>query len=678
MEFFYANNEKSETNLSNVNCNYRYWFSSEGHPHPFLLSPYLNSRLPVMAKGRCHTYGEILPRILSPLASEGVRSLPSFLAVVLLHYGLLSPSDLAYFLGLNLTAVDVALSRNTSLFRRIPLPKKIGDAASCVAITSKRARLHEFIKREPLPVLYCGSPSKRLVSHEYSLSLSCLLLSLGLPPDGSRSILFRREVSLGNACDSPAKRGAEITMDCLCEVQINFTGKSDRLICLEQDMGTENFRVLARKFYDYAQTDYFTPRACATTSILFSHNAVIPSCAVRPGFRAAHLHALALLIRDFHETMLQGRPDLRDAASLLVRFNSFRSRILNSGRGAEYASAALSRLTGKTGMPDMVFSEAFTDLLSSGEPYDGAFRFLTDALTRGLSSTPVSTESLLVHTALLLKEKDAGLLRILSGEAQKLAARRRLLGLSLTLTKICLRESSFLDAGCVGLTPENSYQFLSPLVRGYQVYFVPTALLSNCVPYLFWNAESTEARRVRDAIIKSLGGREQFTSFSYRPLSEGISLDETSPFPLLFIRNEFRVLDDGGDTVTFCVENASADAGALVRSLLFCRHLSDVRPIQLVLLVETREEILSFLSNFLGEKLNGSFLKSRLAMKSSQKIANEFYYINENERNLNFDNSLTIDKFSSHVLFFEISNSIFTDDNLYCVTKNGKIIPVRF
>lgn len=618
-------------------------------------------------------------RLNCPEVIRSSSSLPTFLMSLCMEYGTLSPSDLSRLLGLSLPSVSVAICRNRDHFLRRNLPRKSFDAWRCVALNFRSKKVREMARHFSNPVLPDkGALKTRHLSHEYALSLSCLLLSLGTSRETGGTVEFHREASIGNFRDAASKHGAEITVDCLCKMQIYLDGKFTKIIFLEQDMGTENFRILARKLYDYAQTDFFSAKAAEAVTILISYGPLSCADPHRPACPADHPLGLVLLLRAFHQTVLQGRPDLCEERILSARLDAYLDGISKRGIVRECADSLASSVAdaftlGKDGMRRLFF-----DLCMSRHARKDARRllFASVPLLTGNSRKATLDELLLCAVRLAQMGKDAVTSLLYEASASRRAYLRRL-GFSLTLCRISERMDSFVDHGGVGLNRDNSWQFLAPLAAGQQVFLTPTAQIDGCVPFLCPSESALPFRMIRDAILSSCGAGKS-TAVSFRPLSGEIPLDSASTLPSLRLRNEFRVSSVGGEDLTFCAENLSLDSGAAFRARLFCAHGSETPPVQLVLIVSNEVEAFDFLANYFGISCPMASCKSRLRFPKRKSICNISPFVAEPFFENGKSKVIKLRKCKSHVLFFVNGNYVDDNSKLLSLTNYENLFPASF
>ena len=617
MEKSFLPQTQNET-LKIKSCASEPFANNQTEPSDILLTcPYHNHHL---IRIGCN-YREVIRKhslsLLGPDLSSMTTNLPQWLITLLLRYGIISLSDLSRLLGIKLSPLSVAASRHRNLFLRLRLPRKNFEATSCLTLNSKNKMIRKLAKSLPSAVLYDAKLQKsRMLSHEYSLSLSCLLLSLGLSYDGDRFIEFHRDATLGNHSDAPSRRYSEVAVDCLCDVQVYPEGKSVHLICLEQDMGTENFRVLARKFYDYAQTDYFSEAACERISIIISHGVLTPSNSFRLNCKSSYVVSLALLLKYFHVTILQGRADLINCENVFLLLCRFCTALCMQGKAEEFCSLASQSVKTPAGLDENEIMHLFTRLCLNKELLNDAFTILMKGIHLiGGNKSSVTLEEALSGACHLFSLGDTALANLLLCQQMREASQKRLMGLSLTLCRIAEKTLSFPDLNGVGLTSENSYQFLRPFSQGYQAYLCATPLISNCLPFLTFDDQDPVIQKIQDLISRILPSTDTAKDYIYRHLSRKLVLDSSAPYPALRLRNHFQYTNHENKSISVCIENLSHDIGAAIRARLFCLYYDGQIPIQLILYVEDERDAYNFLLNQFGIQCSNSLKASRLAFK---------------------------------------------------------------
>lgn len=659
------------------------------------LNPYLNRYS--MPSGSVRS-GQDARNVLSSLLGDSLLSLlppdPSFSDCIrLLSYGIgfFSAGDLTYYFGMDYTFMRSFLAATEKSYHNLIRYKSKKNFNTYHYYLYKPAAFpyKSWSRSYISPVSYAGKTiSPRSIPHIYSGSLSVLMMGLWSLRKPAHYFEFHPEVSLGNYRDAAVKSAAKVTMDALCILREQGHNYPHALICLEQDMGTENYSTLLTKLYDYSQTYYFDDKAADGIYILFSCNQLIAAKTSKPMFEKKWFVALYALFRQLlalqHSTGDVLKEDMLSVMSSLSKYleNLYR-------RGSVAALGTIHKYgvypeSGENSFFGVPFPEIDQCILSLADKIpDLIGQFLTtiglyfpaggDALSSDKHSCYNKQLPLRVfHDFLDAFPKDTDYLaRISYNKSLYDIALSRHRGLAQAILSVMLLKRT-INTHSGAITQEHSVIFLYPVYQGYSIYTVATPLISNYMPYMLWDRDSKEISYLENCISSYL--RLDITSFSYSPLSPQVDIGRGGlSFSCIqdgayFSAGKFRHyycatlpnIDGTYSAQRFCVEDLDADTGAYCRAYLFLRYYCSPDDMHLIMLVDSPNSALAFYQDVVWGRKVREFSQSPRCKVSL--YAKDTY----NDHFLSWD--------TSRLLFLERGNCLFADKRLFGISQNGSII----
>lgn len=672
--------------------------SKTGMQYFFCQNLYLNRY--TMPSGSVRS-GQDARKVLSSLLGDNLLSLlppdPSFSDCIrLLSYGigLFSAGDLTYYFGMDYTFMRSFLAATAKSYHNLIRYK-----------SRKNFNTYHYYLYKPgsfpfkswnrlcaSPVSYAGKKiSPRSIPHIYSSCLSVLMMALWNLRNQECYFEFHPEISLGNYENAAVKAMAKVTIDALCVLKERGNNDPRALICLEQDMGTENYSILLNKLYDYAHTYYFDDKAADGIYILFSCNRLIAAKTNEPLSEKKWFVALYALFRQFLSLQRSTgdvlQEDMLSAMSSLIKYFEYLCR-----RGSDAVLSTIHKYgicteTKEDSYFGVPLPEIDQCILSLAEKIPNLIdQFLAsiglffpaggDDLRTGMHSYYNKQLPLRVfHEFLNAFPQDTDYLsRIFYNKSLYDIALSRHRGFAQAILSVMLLKRT-INTNAGARTEEHSVIFLYPIYQGYSIYTVATPLLSNYMPYMLWDRDSKEISYIENCISPYL--LSDISSFSYSPLSPQVDIGrggrsfsnirDGAYFPDGKFRHYYSATLPGinGSLVTqrFCVEDLDADTGAYCRAYLFLRYYCSIDPMHLILLVDSPESAIAFYNDSIyGKKTKGFLQSSRCCVPI---YANDTY------------DSHTLLWDIPRLLFLEKGNRPFADKRLFAVTEMGSIVYYR-
>ncbi len=686
-----------QTGITEYNFPYRYETSSaKTDTNPFLcLNPFLNR---YVLPGDCICTGQDAYAFLRSFLDDGLFSLlsstPSFSDCIrLLSYalGILSSGDLKYYLGIDamfLRSLLAATEKSYHNLIRYKLRKNY-NSYHYYLYKPDSYPFRNWSKIFPSPAGYAKRAiSLRSIPHSYSVSLSILMMGLWCAHSPAHYLEYHLETSLGNYEYAPGKSSAEITMDALCLLRDCKSKVPQAFICLEQDMGSENYSILLTKLYNYSQTSYFSGSAAQNTYILFSCNRLLAARASRPMYEKKWHVALYILFRQLL-SMQHGNRKLYDANifPVLPSLRKYLENLLKRGKAVTaktiFESCTFPELNQNTlfGVP---LQDVIQCVLSLTDKIPDIFNQFLAAIGRTSSTLidPFAIDAPICRMPLPLRayrlfiqlypQDDDYLTRLSYNVSLYDIAHSRHYGLAHAILSV-MRHKRAIKTRIDTVDQNNSVVFLHPIYQGYSIYTVATPLLSNYMPYLLWNRASEEIISIENAV--SAYFPRGTGALSYSPLSPEIDIGygesatngiESAYFPKGRFRHYYTSLQfkDGSPFPhQFCIEDLDADVGAYCRAYLFLRHYRSIENLQLIMLVDSPGSALTFYQNVVWRKTYGTFTQSpecRVPLYAQNNFVGRFL-------------SWQIPQ----LLFLERGNSLYSDKRLFGISENGYIVYYR-
>lgn len=664
----------------------------------FCLNPYLNRY--TMPSGSVRN-GQDARKVLSSLLGDNLLSLlppePSFSDCIrLLSYaiGFFSASDLTYYFGIDYTFMRSFLVATTKSYHNLIRYKSRKNFNAYHYYLFKPAAFpyKSWYRSCVSPVSYAGKTiSPRSIPHIYSTSLSVLMMGLWNLRTLECYFEFHPEISLGNYKNAAMKATAKVTIDTLCIIRKREDNNPRALICLEQDMGTENYSILLNKLFDYSHTYYFDDKAADGIYIMFSCNRLIAAKTSEPLSEKKWFVALYALFRQFLSLQRSTgdvlQEDMLSAMSSLIKYYE---NLCKRGSDAvlstihKYGICTETKEDSYFGVP---LPEIDQCILSLADKIPNLIdQLLTsiglffpaggDALRTGMHSYYNKQLPLRVFHEFLNafpRDKDY-LARIFYNKSLYDIALSRHRGFAQAILSVMLLKRT-INTGAGARTEEHSVIFLYPIYQGYSIYTVATPLLSNYMPYMLWDRDSKEISYIENCISPYL--LSDISSFSYSPLSPQVdigcggrsfsNIQNGAYFPDGKFRHYYSAtlqgIDGGLVTQRFCVEDLDADTGAYCRAYLFLRYYCSIDPMHLIMLVDSPESAIAFYNDSLHGRIIKGFLQSTRCRVPL--YANDTY------------DSHTLLWDTPRLLFLEKGNRPFADKRLFAVTETGSIVYYR-
>jgi len=680
---------------------YRYYIANQSEksiiPSFLCLNPYLNRY--TLPNG-CICTGQDAQKVLYSLLGDNLISLlppnPSFSDCIrLLSYGtgFFSAGDLTYYFGMDRTFMRSFLAATEKSHHNLIRYKSKKNYNTYNYYLYKPGAF-PYIKwsRSCIShICYAGKKiSPRSIPHIYSASLSILMMGLWDLRDQKHYFEFHPEISLGNYGNAAMKSAAKVTIDALCILKERGNNAPRALICLEQDMGTENYSTLLTKLYDYSNTFYFDDRAADSIYILFSCNRLIAAKTHKPLHEKKWFVALYALFRQL--LSLQGADSdvfSADMLSVVSSLNKYLENLCKRGRDTTLETihkfGIFPELDGNSlfGVPLLEIDRCILSLI---DKIPDLLREFLAAIGLNLPSEDDNLNTCMRfynNIKLPLKvfrnfldafPQDADYLtRISYNKSLYDISLSRHRGFAQAILSVMLLKRT-IKANTSAMVQEHSVIFLYPIYQGYSIYTIATPLISNYMPYMLWDRESREISYLERCISSYLPS--DISTFSYSSISPQMdigrggqsfsSIQDGAYFPDGRFRHYYcAVLPvmNGGFFPRFCIEDLDADTGAYCRAYLFLRYYCSPDPLHLIMLVDSPESALSFYQDIVWGKRIKDFSQSpkcRVSLYATDTFDDHF---------LSWE--------TSQLLFIDRGNNPFADKRLFGVSQNGTIVYYR-
>lgn len=689
-----------QINQTNLSFPFRYVNNAakpsnkEGIQSSFCLSPFLNRY--AMPDG-CVRSGQEAKKIISSLLGDKLLSLlppiPSFSDCIrLLSYGtgFFSAGDLTYYLGIDRTFMRsflAATEKSYHNFVRYKSKKNYNTYHYYLYKPNTFPYIH-WSRLYNSPICYAGKTiSPRSIPHIYSTSLSTLMMGLWSLRNSGYYFEFHPEVSLGNYENAAKKSAAKITIDSLCILKDQENNNAYALICLEQDMGTENYSTLLTKLYDYSHTYYFDDKAADGIYILFSCNRLIAAKPCKPLYEKKWFVALYMLFYQF--LSLQRNDNGVINANMMSVISSMKNYLKNlSRRGREvvlntiHTSCIFDRSIDNSlfGVPLSEIDQCILSLSDKIPDLIGQF-FTAIGLDFPAGGNDINTDMhsffnkqlplKVFHNFLNAFPQDADFLSRLSyNKSLYNIALIRQRGFAQAILSVMLLRRTINTHTSIE-SRDHGVVFLYPIYQGYSIYTVSTPLISNYMPYMLWDRKSKEVVYLEHCISSYLPS--DISAYTYSTLSPsfdigrgGLSFSDIKDgayFPSVRFRHYYYagLPDAHGNLSTqqFCIEDLDADVGAYCRAYLFIRYYCSSDILNMIMLVDSAKSALSFYQDIVwGKKIKEFSQSSRCKVSLYAQ-----------------DNFLSWDV--PQLLFLERGNNLYADKRLFGVSSDGSIVYFR-
>lgn len=678
--------------------------------HMFFLNNYFNSyALPSASLNLESGAGEVFRRLYGNRLYVAVkpRSLRDLIRLYAYETGLFSTGDLIYYLGISEGYVSDFIAQDMK--RRLNLMRYEGAAAYTKWFYYVyRPKKEPYLSYPfPSPIDYAAKTlSARSIPHTYSIGLSQLTMRLYCVARPDYHMEFAAEVPLGNfrfTTPGRGKAGSELAADGLFRV---WKGEETipHVLLLEQDMGTEPYAVLLQKLRDYGATGFFSGEVAEKSRIILSCHKLLSAdrsfsypfarfvalyfcmCAYttftcrEDAFHNDSFDILAYILEKSRGRCEEEPYDGKKLSALFSEADSLLYR--NFYRGYFFYMAAgtdslwglkLDDILSEIGFIRKKGYETAKDLFSLLGIYDYQGKYTSTSLTLGRIQEALSELS-----GYYDREPDL-LMRLKYNQRLYGITREQYTGLCDAIIRV-LHGLRSIDKKTYSDQIDETMYF-APLFDGYSLYVCPSALLTNYMPYILWDTDSTEIQHLLGILGRYFpDALSAYTPFSptldltngttshrryakdglaypfrlrncYRhsapvkedamkweaaagtgsETGEGIQGNDTTNTTERAERNRDRTeryrmnwdrADSGGSNSMaagfVCVEDLDADAGAWVRAYQFMRFYAGDIPVKLVLLVDS----ISFARDFLFRLFQGhSRLKPGLIQSDRCRVS---------------------------------------------------------
>lgn len=655
------------------------------------MNPYLNR---YAMPGGCVCSAHDARKVISSILGNDLLSLlsptPSFSDCIrLLSYGIgiLSAGDLTYYFGMDQTFMRSFLAATEKSYHNLIRYKSRKNFNSYHYYLFKPTAFpfKSWRRMSLSPISYAGKKiSPRSIPHIYSVSLSSLMMGLWSLRNSEYYFEVHPEVSLGSYRDVSVKSAAEVTMDALCILRRRKDAAPHALICMEQDMGTENYGTLLKKLHDYSQTYYFDDKSADNIYILFSCNRLCAARRCNQAFEKKWYAALYSLIRQLLTLRHRESDVLND--DMLPVIPSLPKYLLNLYKRGN--DVVLNTIHKYGIFPEMVANSLFGVPLQEIdqcilELHDKISDLFVQFLAAIGIDQPLDTDrthEFRKHLPLrilrdflnVFPDDTDFLLRVSYNKSLYKQAMTRHHGLAHAILSVMLLKRS-IPAHSGTESQESSAIFLYPIYQGYSIYTVATPIISNYLPYMLWDRQSREISYLESCISSYL----HCDSFTYSPLSPRMdigrgglsftSIQDGAYFPDGRFRHYYYAvhpdIDGSFSKQQFCVEDLDGDTGAYCRAYLFLRYYCSPDNLHLIMLVDSTDSALSFYKDVIwGRKIK--------EFSQSPRCRVPLY-----AKNTYTDHSLSWN--CPRLLFLEKGNSLLADKRLFAISEDGSVIYYR-
>ena len=605
--------------------------------------------------------------------------------------GIFSALDLLYIFGL----CDGYVSRDF-IYREVNRYKNLNRYVGPVNFTQGNYYIYAP-DREPYcsypipPVIdYAGKTlSTRSVPHTYSIGLSETYIRLYSIHRPRYQTEFLYEIPLGNfqyTNPGKGKSGSEVAVDALGMVYDSedkeADGTASHVLLLEQDMGTEPYRILTEKLRNYSFTDLYTNEASGKCSMVFSCHEILSIRKLLPlrsmptmcDYIAVYFEICMLsssvfgLSTNFDENdILPYLKGMQQVAELFVKepLDEMRAGML-------YDYHARNK--------DFIHRHGREDTIAAVRkiPVQGAFaaEILFSCMGVLGADGSINADHLYVgdieHFLPMMDNDDMVTRTMYNRELYRKAYLRRTGFSRAVLDNIYHRRRG-------RYAQEDMTSFYAPMYKGYPIYTCATTLLTNNMPYILWDQESGEISyiyRILQECFEGIGAYYRLTK--ELDLSNGTlnhNKDYADGFPYtLRLRNCYEANEDG-KRYAVCVEDYSMDMASSIRALLFARYYAGDMPIKLILLVDSYQQAFDFFRNELVDE-NGALIEQ--SPRCVVRIFDQDVNILDRGFSYSADNNLywsdgEIDYEKSEIMFLKKISGLRSQERIFKIDPDGTV-----
>lgn len=580
------------------------------------LSPYLN-HYSLKNTVSASIYGEEgLGALLFPEepAFAETNSLSDFLRLLSYKLGLLSVSDLTYYLGIDRNVLHNQLSRlkKNGAFRNYK--GSLSYAGAIYHIIDQSSRDFRYFKDSGVETSFSFTAKyipRTSLPHTYGCGLTQMLIRLYRLAGQDYIMTFSAERPIGNLLlPANGKQSAEVAIDALGKIR--HPDGHESLLCVEYDTGTERYTTLLQKFRNYGYTELYSEKAAKQAAILFCYSESGVSAKFNKTLSSylAYTALYALLYICITEcdritacsctSLLPYCKELPDIRRTQSRIRELADPYVR-GLCREICQQRLFLTAGITEdalyealfAPASVHHKAFEEFacLTGIRDYQG--RYLTsnstlDALENYITSLKELTEGILIRLDYNMRmygqctKRRNGLVKAILKE------------LSADTRRIDVQVDRIYEAEGIPL-PDHRLHF-APLLAGYSCYMYPLPLITNQMPYVFWDRTAPEIQRI-EAIIHEYIGDSSYENLSEEPQST--STGDKIRFRNCYFPMHTPNTSGSSAPIRIYVEEL-ADIGANLRIIRGFSSLCSSEHVILILLVDNWLEAKDFENRFLS------------------------------------------------------------------------------
>ena len=696
------------------------------HMFLYMGNPYLNhyalKEIPAKDLLLC---GQTGGRIFQDLQKKllGVSSLPGLLKILSYELGFLRAPDLTYYLGLDNKSLSVLISSlcNSGAFLKIEGPKTY-YGGKYYLFNYKDAYFKDLKKRgEPSPVAlaYHSPVPYKAIFHSYGTGLSKLLFYLYSEKHPEYTFYFATEYAIGNFTKAVSKQTAVISADALGVMYCTSPGNEHvQQLCLEFDTGSEEFSRLIAKIAAYHTTGYYQTERGGDTSLFFSY--CCPEVEIdrnlfsnyAPGaWEASYLYILSFL----YVQKVCGRVLDKEHRAECLNYDIsgfFKDRkvffnFLNSLSRLEDLELFMYLAKTTSFLPyehvcrlgDSIIKD-ITSFIRNQTPDEGRKLFKCVELflaslgcprSRNGSFAPRERITLLDMEGFFLNPLSVNdYLRILYNMDMDHKCMIRRYGLLNAIVRemrgITRKLNRERDLSLsLGSLPESDHRLpFYPMLFGYRCYFVPTHTLTNQIPFLYWDRDSYPVRRIEDVLRAYFGEELRFLN----PAKPHMVYQKDKPEDFtnaVNVKGQYNIryelagflyaYRDMARSLTIYVDDLSGNLAAGLKALSCASAFTDTYDKVFILLVDDPREAVYYYERFLSpdcknnQDLEKAYCRDFVPYEDHSPVSET-----DEGESLSFSEWFQMPL--THLLFCRKFLSPTFLDSLFCVSRDGKILPV--
>lgn len=253
------------------------------------------------SKARIRNDASAILRISSHLNSGPEPSQSELLNLILYDLGLISAHDLSYYLGISAKTLEKFLKKGLAEANLKKMRYPSSRYRTFYSFFIDQAPFSVYAKEKPCQIPFVFNTtgiSIRTLAHAYTTSLSKLQIELYFAEQTDCEMDSYCEIPLGNGklIKSRKYTQGDVVTDLVTFIRNN--SKANTLF-VESDMGTESYKVLFEKILGYANADILIPGRSETFKLICSMYRFLPrlmSAGTNVAPRSRYLAFLAALI----------------------------------------------------------------------------------------------------------------------------------------------------------------------------------------------------------------------------------------------------------------------------------------------------------------------------------------------------------------------------------------------